>query len=128
MNDLTRKMALGLLALCLAAPVSAAEYLLNNPDFEEGPPCDGCGAFEIPGWFNLAAWTGGKAIIGSPSAGPHQGSNALRLSIIDPTTTNIVFAFQRLFINVMEISRRALEMNFMRQRVCLGRTCPPMII
>ena len=65
MNDLARKLLPGLIALCLVTPAWAAEYLLNNPDFEEGYICDGCGAFEIPGWFNLAAWTGGKAIIGS---------------------------------------------------------------
>jgi hypothetical protein len=98
MKKKVRLIAPGAIALCLAAPVWGAEFLLNNPDFEEGPNCEGCGAFEIPGWFNLAAWTGGEAIIGAPAAGPQQGTKALRLAITDPSQV-VVFAFQRLFIN-----------------------------
>ena len=106
---LNRKFTSGLLLSTLllpalaavTSPARAAEYLLNNPDFEEPIGADNSGFSAIPGWFNLGPDLGGNAIIGSPTVGAQQGNNALKLSLNDPTNLDrpITFIFQRLFVN-----------------------------
>lgn len=106
---LIRKFTSGLLLSTLlvpalaavTSPARAAEYLLNNPGFEELPvDPNPYNPFGIPGWFNISAVLGNNAIVGTPAVGAQQGNYALELSLNNPAPENpITFVFQRLFVN-----------------------------
>ncbi len=94
-----------LASMYLTMSAFAAEYLLQNGDFEEGPGVEGSTSWgAVPGWLNFGGVQGNNAIVGAPGVGPQQGNYAVQLSFNNPSITepfinNVTFLFQRLDIN-----------------------------